>query len=192
MEAIEKICPEIFRFMSLFTENMGKSIKKNQGIYIKNYMADIFTLKAKVKTSRISTIYEGKVIRTTSNNFTDKINTRESLMSLLANYIHSFDSQLLHLVVNDCRKENIRVSVRHDCFQVHSRNGDKLKNFYIKAYKKSILETEYDLEFFFKNNGVIITPEMEDFFQEIKMRKKKIISDMKNKKLFFSRNILSE
>merc|ERR1712050_397542 len=86
------------------------------------------------------------------------LDTRKTRRATLPNFIHNLDSQLTHSVIMKAQKQDVNLSVIHDCFIVHKNYESKLKKWYFEAFNDLILsENNYVLLSYLKRNLSEIT-----------------------------------
>lgn len=81
------------------------------------------------------------------------INNRKTRLATLPNLIHSIDALVLHNVIKKSKKDNIPLTVIHDCFIVHKKYEKNIKKWYFDSFCECILSKETPLLIdFLKNN----------------------------------------
>ena len=116
VESISGVCPDLIDFRDLFNKNLGKAIKRNNGLYINNVFGSIYTHKPQIEMKRITRYANNKPQQFTVSKNKEDTDVGATRRAALANFIHSLDAEILHRVVEMCRLNDINVSTVHDCF----------------------------------------------------------------------------
>lgn len=73
---------------------------------------------------------------------TNVINKRKLKNSIVPNFIHHLDAEILIDVVLNCKQQNIPLATIHDCFCVFENNIELIKEFYFRAFVKIVLNRD--------------------------------------------------
>ena len=198
-EVLNHISPNILLFMSLFNHNAFKNaIKTNQFVRLQNefvkvkYIRPVYDIvkQRSVKIHRGVNSYApiSAAIRIPNKK---KDQTKGLLISNAANYIHNKDSCLNIANLMHFQKLKLPISSLHDCWQVQEKDYPVLLEIYKKNLIKYVLNSKYDLTYYFLSNNVDINL-IKTELDLITKNKKKLLKNLKTKKFNLSSNLLKE
>lgn len=135
---------------------------------------------------------------------TNKIDLNKIKRSVVANFIHNLDSEILKKVVTTFRLANKPIWVIHDCFLVNPDDAAFVKNAYFTAFEDCIFKAK-PLENFICANLEGLTPEtvleycdshfpdkeLTKSFSELNNSKIELYNKIKNNEIVASKRILS-
>lgn len=120
---------------------------------------------------------------------TDTLNVNKIHNSCVPHLIHNLDSTILEEVLQNCRKQNIKIFTAHDSFYVSPVNTKIIKKFYFNAFIKILLENN-PIEVYLEVNNLILSEENKITLKIFNENKKKIISDIRSGKFQMNNRIL--
>jgi hypothetical protein len=158
-----------------------------------------------VKSQRKISLFEGKVTtyqyyaqqETISINYYDQYDKRQQInvsvdksplviakgkteRATLPNLVHNIDSIVLHSVVSRAKKLNIPLTVIHDCFIVHKKYENKIKQYYFESFCQEVFNSDNCvLTSFIKRNIA-----HKELIKDVKL--KEILKELENRRRVFS------
>ena len=120
-------------------------------------------------------------------------NIRGLVRSILANFVHSFDSVINYKVLKYFQEKQIYIISIHDCWVIDSTYKDELKKIYYKALLDTLIYSHNCpvKQFLLDNNVDIDSEEIISFLEEIQSNKNNIIEKINSEQLVMSPHILT-
>lgn len=197
-ETFNYIFPEIIKLSTelrekFYTKNCKKVNQKNKThIIIQSSENSIKTLKnfckKEKKQFKTYSFQKKGFIQTVFFTDTQKRDNAAISQSIMPNFIHHLDSQILINVVNTFQEKQYPIFTAHDCFKCKPEHKEFVKEAYFNAFKEIILK-EDPLKFFLTVNELEYNKTISENFN---LNKQKILDEIEQRNYLISPYILKE
>ncbi len=100
------------------------------------------------KSNRIATKFQGSMVWFSSNEDSNKLNTKRQVTAIAPNFVHSMDASALIRTVVRCRSEGITsFAMIHDSYGTHAANTDRLGQYLREEFVRMYSERDILADF---------------------------------------------